>query len=154
MYVGPLCNLRSMTEQFKELYPSLSHLGFSPELLLAVAEDSDNGEAIEDLHVPKVTNRTMLELHNFLNRNSSCTYYTYWQWTSSLLGSSRTTSNFPTIKSIRQSIVRLSSKLAKFKKLPNSDEKSSKLTEFFDLEYELPHVFVAKRESCCLSVMR
>lgn len=133
-----------MTEKsFGECYPSLSQLGLSSMVLLAVADDSDDG-AIEALHIPvsKVTNRTMLELHNFSNRNPSCTYYTYWKWASMLLRNSRT--EFPTIKSMRQNIVRLSLQLAKLKKMPSSEEKLIKLTEFYDQEYELPNVFMAR----------
>ena len=135
-----------MAEQFAERYPSLSRLGLSSELLLAVAVDSDSDSVTEDVRFPKsiVTNRNMLELHDFLDRNSSCSYYTYWRWASSLLRSSRSKNEFPTINSLRQSILRLSSKLAKLKKLPSSDEKLLKLAEFFEHEYELPNVFVAR----------
>jgi hypothetical protein len=124
-------------------YPTLSHLGLSQELLLAVADDSCSVDAIKVLHIPKsyVTNQTMSELHNFLYRNPLCSYYTYWQWAFALLENSRPDNNFPTIKSIRQSIVRLSSKLTKLRKMPSSEEKCLKLAEFFNQEYELPNVF-------------
>ncbi len=47
---------------FGTLYPSLSEMGLFPELLLAVAGDSDSCRDIENIPRSKVTNRTMLEL--------------------------------------------------------------------------------------------
>ena len=129
---------------FKEHYPSLSDLGLTSELLLAVADDSDSCGDIEALNVSKVTNKSMLELLDFLNRHSSCTCYTYWRWVSALLSRCKPKDKFPTIKSLRQSVLRLSSRLNKLKKMPSSDEKSRILTDFFNTEYDLPHVFAAR----------
>ena len=126
---------------FKEHYPSLSDLGLTSELLLAVTDDSDSCGDIEALNVSKVTNKSMLELLNFLNRHSSCTYYTYRRWVSALLLRCKPKDKFPTIKSLRQSG---SSRLTKLKKMPSSDEKSRILTDFFSMDYDLPHVFVAR----------
>jgi hypothetical protein len=84
-------------------------------------------------------NQTMLELHNFLNRNPSCTYYTYWQWAFAPVDPIITLQQLN--QTIRQSIVRLSSKLTKLRKMPSSEEKCLKLAEFFNQEYELPNVF-------------
>ena len=125
---------------FSERYPSLSEMGLFPELLLAVAGDSDSCSDIENIPRSKVTNRTMLELtiQFFVNGNSSCTYTTlHWRRVSSLFGSCRS------IKSLRQSVVCLSAKLTKLKKIPSCDEKSSKIADFLNQNNELPNVFVA-----------
>ncbi len=88
--------------QFRDLYPSLHALRVSSLLLLAIVDDSDNGSDLEALRVPShLTNRTLLELHSFLNRNP---YYTLWRWVLLLLSDTEQRSKeFPTIKSIRQS---------------------------------------------------
>ena len=120
-----------MAEQaFGNCYPALSGLGLTAEHLLAVADDSDTGV---DLEMPRVTNQVMLELLNFMNRNTKCSYYTYWRWVSCLFKIVPRDS-FPTIKSLRQSVVRLSTKLTKLKKMPFSEEKSSLLSDFLSAE--------------------
>lgn len=119
------------TLSFGKLYPSLSSLGLTSVLLLSVAEDSDDGSDFESLKVSSVTNENVVELHSFMNRNSLCTYYTFWKWISLLYGDSWPKVDFPTIKAIRQSAVRLSSRLTKLKKMPSSSEKSSVLSKFY-----------------------
>ena len=116
-------------------------MGLSSESLLAVAEDSDTGC---DIEMPsKVTNEVMLDLLNFMNNNAKCSYYTYWQWVTYLF---KTVPRdcFPTINSLRQSVVRLSTRLTKLKKMPTSGEKSSVLSDFLNAEYTLPHIFIAR----------
>ena len=132
--------------EFSRLCPSLSKLGVTSDLFLSVADDSDNGSDIEALRIPCVTNENIIELYNFMNRNSKCTYYTLWRWIASLLGDRWPQTDFPTIKSIRQSVLRLTSKLTNIKKCPSSDKKDAMLSQFFNEEYALPRVFVLHGE--------
>ena len=138
-----------MTESesdFPNLYPSLSKLSITAHVLLAVADDSDNGSDIEALRIPCATNQNIIELYNFMNRNTQCTFYTMWRWIASLLGDRWPQTNFPTIKSIRQCVLRLNSKLTNIKKFPSSDKKDAMLSKFFNEEYTLPRVFVSHGE--------
>ena len=71
---------------FSERYPSLSEMGLFPELLLAVAGDSDSCSDIENLHIPRsnVTNQTMLELTIQFCKRKFFVYlyyiiYLYWR---------------------------------------------------------------------------
>lgn len=132
--------------QFRDLYPSLHALRVSSRLLLAIVDDSDNGSDLEALRVPShLTNRTLLELHSFLNRNPYCTYYTLWRWVLLLLSDTEQRSKeFPTIKSIRQSVLRLSARLSILKKMPSSSEKVALISEFLSQPYTLPRVFVSR----------
>ena len=68
---------------FSELYPSLHDASLTSSILLAVPEDSDK-EA--DIGALSITNKIVIELYHFMNRNSGCTYYTLWRWLASLFG--------------------------------------------------------------------
>ena len=81
-----------------------------------------------------------------MNRNSSCTWYTLWRWIASLLGDGWPQTYFPTIKSIRQCVLRLNSTVSNIKKFPSSDNKDAKLSKFFNEDYTLPRVFVSHGE--------
>ena len=134
------------TSHFGDIYPSLSELRILLQLLLAVVDNSDNDSSdLEALNVESVTNRTILELYNFLNRNPSCTYYTLWRLIHCLFPDSyeQRKDEFPTIKSIRQSVVRLSARLSTLKKMPSSSNKVALISEFLDQPYTLPRVFVS-----------
>ncbi len=131
---------------FKDLYPTLTSVGLTSERLLAVADDSDQGSDIEALNVPAshITNQFVLELYNFMNRNSPCTFYVLWCWMSSLFSAKREQEEFPTIKSIRQSVLRLSAKFMNLKKMPSSSDKVTMIAEFKAHLYSLPRVFVSQ----------
>ena len=98
--------------------------------------DSDNLEA---LRVPShLTNRT-----RYTAFCTYCTYYTLWRWVLLLLSDTEQRSKeFPTIKSIRQSVLRLSARLSILKKMPSSSEKVALISEFLSQPYTLPRVFI------------
>ncbi len=121
--------------------PTLHKLGISPSILLEVANDSDT-ETLSS--VPCVTNEIVVELYHFMNQNSECTYYTLWRWLSSLLGDEWPTNNFPTVKSVRQSVIRIVTKLNKLRKLPSSAQKSRLLSCFLSEVYHIPTIFVSR----------
>lgn len=98
------CSVRWAEQTFGDYYPALFSFGLSSEhLCLAVADESDTDC---DIEISRVTNQVMLELLNSMNRNMKYSYYTYWQWASYLFKTAPRDS-FPTIKSLRQSVVRL-----------------------------------------------
>lgn len=138
-----VCYCMERSQPFCDIYPSLSKLGVTSELLLAVGDDSDHGEDIKALNVKVVTNENVIELHKFMDRHPACTYYTLWRWIASLLGDKWPQSDFPTIKAVRQSVIRLNSKLSKLKKIPRSQEKDCSLSMFLNGPYCLPKVFVS-----------
>ena len=102
--------------EFSEVCP-LYKVGVTSDLLLRVADDSDT-EAESTFKVARVTNEMVLELHHFMNRNASCTYYTLWRWLALLFGDDWPKSDFPAVKAVRQSVLCLSSKQSMLKKMP------------------------------------
>ena len=91
-----------------EVGPNLRSLGVTSAMLL-----SDDSAKQSTLHIPKVTNGMMLELHSFMNKDLSCTYYSIKTWVMALFGQMWPESNSPTVKALRQSILSLSSRIAK-----------------------------------------
>ena len=85
-----------------EIEEALLKLGISKEDLLG-----------SNLKPVVVTNEVVLDLFHFKNRNLDCTYHTLRQWLFLLLDHKE---NFPTVKAIRQSILRLCARLTKLKK--------------------------------------
>ena len=128
---------------FSEVFPLLFKLGVMPGMLLATVDDSGHGSDIKSLNIPvaSVTNGIVLEMHRFMNMNSTCTYHTFWQWLASLLGDNWPQTDFPTIKAVRQSVVRLSYKFNKLKKMPCSEIKDATISSFLDEPYCLPRLF-------------
>ena len=118
---------------FLEVFPLLFKLGVMPGILLATVDDSGHGSDIKSLNIPvtSVTNGIVLEMHRFMNMNSTCTYHTFWQWLASLLGDNWPQTDFPTVKAVRQSVVRLSYKFNKLKKMPCSEIKDATLSSFW-----------------------
>ena len=129
---------------FSEVCPFLYKLGVTSSLLLNVAEDSDNGADFSTLDVPCVTNEVIIELYHFMNRNPTCTYHTLWRWLASLLGDRWPQNDFPTVKAVRQSVIRLISKLSKTKKMPYSKERTALLSIFLREPYCLPKIFQSR----------
>ena len=84
---------------------------------LTLLADSD-----DDLmpNVEIVTNETTVELFRFMNDNPTCTLFTLRKWLAQMLGAKEA---FPTVNSIRQSILRVSGRLSKLKKMPRSEKK-------------------------------
>ncbi len=78
-----------------------------------------------------------------MSKNEQCTYYTFKNWMVSLCGSVYMwpLKNPPTVKALRQSVIRLSSRLRKER---NSDSKDSLIGSFLEEEYCLPKVFVSR----------
>lgn len=140
---------------FSEVYPALTKLNISSHSLLSysstahAAADHD----VLDLTVDSrdcITNEVVLELCHFMNRNPVCTYYTLWRWLFALYAKSLNhqpqdhSHEFPTIKAVRQSLVRLVAKLSKLKKLPQGIKKTEQISAFLSEEYSLPSVFLSK----------
>ena len=80
-----------------------------------------------------------------MNLNPECTYHTLSRWLSNLLGERCPKEEFPTVKAIRQTILRLHARLSKIKKGLNSRSKEKKIADFFNDEYHLPVIFVDRR---------
>ena len=99
---------------------------------------------VTELKDVRLTNGIVLDLHNFMNKTKNCTYLTYKNWIAAILGSEWPVKDPPTIKALRQSVIRLSSKLSKLRKAHNSEEKLSSITSFLEEEYHLPNVFVSR----------
>ena len=78
---------------------------------------------VTDLKDVRLTNGIVLDLHNFMNETKNCTYFTYKNWIAAMLGSKWPVKDPPTIKALRQSVIRLSSKSSKLRKVHKSEEK-------------------------------
>jgi len=63
-----------------------------------------------------VTNGLVLDLYEFMNRHSGCTLDSFRRWLALLMGYNWPVIHFQTSKSLRQSVIRLSSRLPKLKK--------------------------------------
>ena len=127
--------------EFSELYPALSKIGVTPSVLLSYLDD----DQVKMASVPCITNEIVLELYHFMNGNKLCTYYTLWQWLASLFGDYWPKDNFPTVKAVRQSVLRLVAKLTKLKKLPSCEDKATQISSFLREVYSLPSIFVVKQ---------
>ena len=64
----------------------------------------------------EVSNGLVLDLHEFMNRHHDCTYDSFRRWLALLMGYNWPNKNFPTSKALRQSVIRLFSRLTKLKK--------------------------------------
>ena len=127
---------------FKDTYPTLHSLGLTSSKLLAVATDSDNdSEICAAVAQPVITKNAILELHIFRKSNPSCTYYTLWKWIACLFTDKWSEDNFPTVKSIRQSVLQIAAKVSKLQKLPASKTKDPAIANFLAETYSLPKVF-------------
>lgn len=129
---------------FSDTYPALHSHGLAPSMLLAIAEDSDN-DFSEAVSAPVITNGTVMELYLFQKSNPSCTFYTLWKWLAYLSKEKWSKESFPTIKSLRQSVIRVVSKVNKLKKIPTSESKQAAIASFLDDVYSLPKVFSSER---------
>ena len=91
--------------------------------------------------VPTITNEVVLDLFHFMNRSPECTYHTLTQWLSSLCGERCPKEEFPTVKAIRQSVLRLYARLSRLKK-SKTESRDQNVATFLKEEYCLPSVFV------------
>ena len=133
---------------FKDTYPALHGLGLTSSKLLAVATDSDNdSEICAAVGTPVVTKKAILELHIFKKSSPSCTYYTLWKWIACLFKDKWSEDNFPTIKSIRQSVLQIARKVSKLQKLPASKAKDLSIANYLAEAYLLPKVFSSQPSS-------
>ena len=121
---------------------SLQKLNITHSTLLTCANDPASTELTP---VTVITNGTVLDLHDFMCRHCECTYLSLTQWLSCLYGD-KWPKESPTVKSITQSVKRLSARYEKVKKLPTSAEKEQKMFDFLNEEYHLPAVFKVKGE--------
>ena len=129
-----------MAASESEVTESLQNLQLTKEKLLGVCHGTITLES-----VPIITNEVVLDLSQFMNLNPECTYHTLSQWLSNLLGERCPKEEFPTVKAIRQSILRLHARLSKIKKGLNSQSREKKIADFFNEEYHLPVIFVDRR---------
>ena len=102
---------------------SLQKLNITSSALLACASDCASGDLTS---VAVITNGVVLDLYDFMCRHCECTYRSLTQWLSCLYGD-KWPKESPTVKSITQSVKRLSARKDKIKKLPNSTEKDEKM---------------------------
>ena len=128
---------------FKLAYPSLHEIGLTSCMLMAVADDSDNDSKLRSLTVSTVTNKIVYELYHFRKMNPPCTYQTLWQWLACLCEDRWSDENFPTVSSVRQSVLRIVSKVTKLKKMPNSKEKYDAIETFLETPYSFPEMFTS-----------
>ena len=128
---------------FSDVCPSLHKYGVTADHLLSITDDSD-GDTLGTVRIPCVTNEIVIELYHFMDRNARCTFYTLWRWISIVLGDRWPTEGFPTVKSVRQSVVRIVSRTTKLKKQPAGDQKSAALSSFLSELYHIPSIFVSR----------
>ena len=136
---------------FEETYPALHSLGLTSTMLLAVATDSDNDlESSTAVSTPVITK---VELYMFSKSNPSCTYYTLWKWLACLFKDKWSEKSFPTIKSVRQSVLQIVFKVSKLRKMPTSAAKEAAIVNYLGEVYTLPKIFTSEilLQSCSLS---
>ena len=95
--------------------------GLTPAMLL-----SDNSS----ISATNVTNGLVLDLYEFMNKHCSCNYDSFRRWLALLMGYEWPVKTFPTSKSLRKSVIRLSSRLTKIKKERNSQVKDALIKGF------------------------
>ena len=89
-----------------------------------------------------VTNGLVLDLYEFMNRHSGCTFDSFRRWLALLMGCNWPVIHFPTSKSLRQSVIRLSSRLTKLKKEHNSQVKDALIKGFLYENYCQPKYMI------------
>ena len=124
----------------------LSKHNVTPSMLLSCLNSSDDEYELSFLPGLQVTNSVVLDLYHFMNKHPHCSFYTLRTWLSILLGDSWP-SDPPTVKAIRQSIIRLSEKFARLKKQPNWQIREC----FLDDVYCLPKLCVLIKHSSSAS---
>ena len=111
-------------------------------MLLAVATDSDNNlESSTAVSAPVITKEAILELYMFCKSNPSCTYYTLWKWLACLFKDKWSEESFPTIKSVRQSVLQIVFKVSKLRKMPTTAGKETAIVNYLGEVYTLLKVF-------------
>ena len=93
-----------------------------------------------------LTNGIVLDLHYFMSKSPTYTYHSLKNWMAALLATKwpKVTQDQPTVKALRQSVLRLSNRLARFKKEHNSEVKAALIASFLDENYCLPSVFLSR----------
>ena len=127
---------------------SLEKYGITEDSLLAFECSSEKNKPTLK-KVPKVTNELVLGLFHFLNQHPECTFLTLTQWLSCLFCEKWPSQTPPTVKSIRQSVVRLNARYSKLKKQRTSAGKHHLLSLFLGEEYCLPRIFTFKGKLMC-----
>ena len=112
----------------------LSERGVSPAMLL-----SHNSAELPSI---EVSNGVMLDLYHFLCKHPQCTFQSFRRWVAILMGYKWPIVEFPTAKALRQSVIRLSNRLTKFRKEPNSVVKDALIKSFFCRKICLPKYVV------------
>ena len=100
----------------------LSERGVSPAMLL-----SHNSAELPSI---EVSNGVILYLYRFLCKHPQCTFQSFRRWVAILMGYKWPIFEFPTAKALRQSVIRLSNRLTKFRKEPNSVVKDALIKSF------------------------
>ncbi len=99
----------------------------------------------------KLTNGLVLDLNDFMNKKEDCTYDTFKTWVATLLGKDWPEDHPPSVKALRQSVIRLSNRLTKIKKERNSEAKDALIAGFLDEEYCLPRVLTSHDKPVSMS---
>ena len=83
-----------------------------------------------------------------MSKSPTYTYHSLKNWMAALLATKwpKVTQDQPTVKALRQSVLRLSNRLARFKKEHNSEVKAALIASFLDENYCLPSVFFVSRQ--------
>ena len=121
----------------------LSERGVLPAMLL-----SHNSAELPSIEVSiEVSNGVILDLYHFLCKHPQCTFQSFRRWVAILMGYKWPIIEFPTAKALRQSVIRLSNRLTKFRKEPNSVVKDALIKSFFAEKYCLPK-YVVRGKLC------
>ena len=121
----------------------LAQNGITSSMLLS--HDSAELSPIE------VTNGVALDLYRFLCKHPQCTFHSFRRWVAILMGYKWPANKFPSAKALRQSVIRLSSRLTKFRKEPNSVVKDALIKSFLTESYSLPKYLVHGKSSSSTS---
>jgi len=97
----------------------------------------------------EVSNGVALDLYHFLCKHPQCTFHSFRRWMAILMGK-WPIDKFPSTKALRQSVIRLSKRLTKFRKEPNSIVKAALIKSFFSEIYTLPKYVDVKSSNSSL----
>ena len=125
--------------------PYLQALTVTPTMLLSTI-DSEESELPRLCTGTKITKGVVLELYQFMNMHSECTFDTLRKWLFLMI---QPKDNFPSVQAIRQSIIRLATQLTILRKQCNSCKKNMSIKSYLDEEYLLPTQF-----SCCHKLLK
>ena len=98
---------------------------------------------LSTLNIP-LTNGIVLDLYYIMCKSPAYTYHSLKNWLAALLATKWPTQDQPTVIALCQNVLRLSNRLARFKKEHNSEVKAVLISSFLDEKYCLPSVFLSR----------